>query len=72
MEPVRNYFHGAVTLVGAVVYIQDVSPAREKGVARIHLSVYKGHRIDVPDAVMLVCVCAETVEAVGHIQLLDE
>jgi hypothetical protein len=79
VEPVRNYFPGTVTLVGAVVYIQDVYPAREEGVAHIHLPVFEGVHIHFPDAVMLVlvvvcvrCVCAERVEAVGHIQLLDE
>jgi hypothetical protein len=66
-------------LVRAVAYIRGVFHAREEGVDRIHLPVYEGNRIHSPCAVVLVLdvvfvpgVCAERIEAVDHIRLLDE
>jgi hypothetical protein len=66
-------------LVRAVVYIQGVFYARVEGVDRILLPVYEGNRIHSPCAVVLVLVvvfvsvvCAERIEEVDHIRLLDE
>lgn len=66
-------------LVRAVVYVQGVFHAREEGVDRIHLPVYKENRIHCPCAVVFVLVvvfvpvvCVERIEAVDHIRLLDE
>jgi hypothetical protein len=66
-------------LVRAVVYIQGLFHAREEGVDRIHLPVYKGDRIHSLCTVVLVLVvvfvpvvCVERIEAVDHIRLLDE
>ena len=66
-------------LVRAVVYIQGLFHAREEGVDRIHLPVYGGNHIHSPCVVVLVLaavvvpvVCAERIEAVDHIRLLDE